>query len=144
MVGRSDTTFKSLRPQFHLNNSKDYYNNNHIDDYLPKLDTRYGPASVQYTKIRNKNSSFNPTHYGMNPIVSLRPEMDKDKEEKQHCKNPYAIQTFHLYRNGEIKKHPDDVQKGIGNMDRSLIYSTPDKIAKVKHYGPAGTLQYFR
>ena len=63
----------------------------HHDDYLPKLETRYGPASVQYTKIRNKNSSFNPTHYGMNPIVSLRPEMDKDKEEKQYCKNPYAI-----------------------------------------------------
>lgn len=144
MVGRTDTCFKSLRPQFHLNNSTKYYNNDHITDYLPKKESRVDPASVQYTRIRNKNSSFNPTHYGRSHLVSLRPELDKDKFEKQFCRNPYSITTFNLYRNGDVRKHPDDVRNGIGNMDKSLIISTPDKIAKVKHYGPAGTIQYFR
>lgn len=144
MVGRNDTAFKSLRPQFHLNNSTKYYNNDHITDYLPKKETRVDPASIQYTRIRNKNSSFNPTHYGRSPLVSLRPEMDKDKSEKQFCRNPYGTTTFNLYRNGDVRKHPDDVINGVGNMNKSLIISTPDKIAKVKMYGPAGTIQYFR
>ena len=144
MVGRRDTAFTSLRPQFHLGNSTKYYNNDHKKDYVPKLETRVDPASVQYTKIRNKNSSFNPAHYGRSHLVSLRAEMDKDKFEKQFCRNPYTTQSFNLYRNGDVRKHPDDIMKGLGNMDKSLIISTPDKIAKVKHYGPAGTIQYFR
>lgn len=143
MVGRYDTAFKSTRPQFHQVNTTKYYNNDHTKDNLPKLETRYDPPSIQYTKIRNKNSSFNPCHYGRSPLISLRPEMDKDTDEKQYCKNPYATQTFNLYRNGDVKKHPDDIMKGIGNMDKSIIYSSPDKIARVKHYAPAGTTQYF-
>ena len=140
-MSRTDSCFKSTRPSYDLANDTAHYYNSHHNTGINK-DTRGDPSSIQYTKIRNRNSNFNPAFYGKSNVISLRKDMDPDWEEKKDCMNAYptlsraqqmeSIPVAIIGRNGARLNDIKSIQHGVGGTDRSHIRLTANEFLASK------------
>ena len=140
---RVDTAFKHSKPKYDLNELSKYYTLDKHNENINYRDKRLPPASIQYTKIRYKNNKFNDAHYRKSDVIVLKPELDKDLYEKQLPLCPHNKREYWHYKTGNIKISPTDIEKGIGDRNRSNIYLQPDMVNKTYFRQNAGTIQSF-
>ena len=140
---RVDTAFKHQKPEYDYNALNKYYTLDKHNENLPNSNTRLPLPTNQYTKIRYKNTKFNDAHYRKSDLIVLRPEMDKDLYQKQLPYCPHNKREYWHYKNGNIKISPSDIEKGLGDRDRSNIYLQPNMVNKSYFRQNAGTIQTF-
>lgn len=124
-----------------LINDKSYHFDNHYDTGIHK-ETRQNGSSVQFTKLRNRNTNFNPPHYGKSNIIQLRREFDVDTEEKKECNNAYPFLTKQqqndtipnviIGRNASRTNDSSSISNGMANNNRGLIRTTQSEFIKSK------------
>lgn len=94
---------------------------------------RYEPlphSSTQYTKIRTKNTNWNPPYYGNPQNTVLRRDLAEEWDVKQDCYNPYPalsraevdnLPIFRIGRNGSILTDPKSIENNVATRNRTDI-----------------------
>lgn len=137
---RTDRCFQKERNVLENNTLRHYWydlpHNNFVKRYEP-----VPHSSRQYTKIRTKNTNYNPAFYGKPMNVVLRKDLDEDWDVKQDCYNPYPslsreqvdnMPNFTIGRNGTIKTDPKSIETRVGNRDRTGIQISKNQYLSTK------------
>jgi hypothetical protein len=140
-MARVDRCFKSQRPfQDNAMDHHYWYELPH-NNYL-KRNEQLLPSSVQYTKVRTKNSDFNKPFYGRKMNQILRKDLDPEWDVKQDCYNPFPAMTraemmqnvpmVFAGKNGSQLNDPKSIQQGTQSMDKRLTKLTPNQYLSTK------------
>jgi len=140
-MSRTDSCFKSTRITPDLINDTSYWKDDHHDTGIHK-ETRGQPDTIQYTKIRNRNSNFNPAFYGKSNVIALRKDLDPDWDVKQDCLNQFptltraqqmeSIPIAVVGKNASKLTDPKNINAGLGNMNTSHIRLTANQFLASK------------
>ena len=140
-MARVDRCFTSTRPTQDFAMDSHYFYKLPHNNYLRRNEP-LDHDSIQYTKIRTRNSNFNPAFYGrpMNKIV--RKDLDPDWDVKQDCHNPYPsmsreevmnnVPLVRAGRNGTHLTDPKSIMRGMQNTDKRLNKLTPNQYLSSK------------
>ena len=140
-MSRTDSCFKSTRITPDLINDTSYWKDDHHNTGINK-ETRGQHDSIQYTKIRNRNSNFNPAFYGKSNVIELRKDLDPDWDVKQDCINQFptltraqqmeSIPIAVVGKNASKLTDPKNINAGLGNMNTSHIRLTANQFLASK------------